>query len=132
MTTPTAKLARAYFLFQGLAGAGWWAMLLAAPGSRRWFAAEGPGEDALLALVLADLSLYAGASLACAWRLGRPGGAALLWFTCGAVWYATLAAAGLALFAGAPWLGAVLMTPSALLTSHFAAASGRSAPCSAA
>lgn len=127
------RFARAYFLLQGIAGIGWWGMLLAVPSTRGWFAAEGAGEEGLLALAVADIALYAGASLLCGWRLGRSGvgPAGLLWFTCGAVWYATLTALGMALFAGAPWTGAVCMAPSAALTTHFVLGLTRGgAPCS--
>lgn len=126
---PIRSLARAYFLLQGLAGLGWWGMLLAAPGTRGVFAAPGEGETALLSLAPADVALYVAGSFAAAWVLGRPCRAevtaAVLWFTAGAVAYATLAAVGLATIGGAPWTGALLMLPSAALTLGLAVAVAR-------
>lgn len=83
-----------YYALQGAAIATWWAMIWAAPSTRRWFFGLGAPQWTLLGFVPPDFALAA-ASL---WAALRPRNCAPAWFVAGAALYATLASAGAAGF----------------------------------
>jgi hypothetical protein len=101
-------------VFLTLEGAGtvaWWLVLLAFPSARRPFLAEGAPDSTLLAFLLPDSVLFAGAALLAALAIAkdRPWSTGVLWLHAGASAYAGLY--GIGLFALSPnaWLGAALM-----------------------
>ena len=112
------QLGAAYMLVQGLGALGWWAMLLTLPATRGPFLAPGAPDATLLAFMLPDLVLFAGASLVAALGLWR--GARWTWpvliAQAAASAYAELYCLNLMLLTGgAAWLGAVLMAPSVVV-----------------
>ena len=65
------RLGSIFFLFQGVGAVAWWAMLLAIPATRRHYLPAGAPDVMLLAFLLPDLVLFAGASLLAAVGLWR-------------------------------------------------------------
>jgi len=110
----TRPLAIAYLVLQGLGAVTWWVLLLTWPAARQPFLADGAPDSTLLAFGGADLSLYAGLSLLCAYGLarGRRWAWPLLLVHVGAAAYAALYCLALPVVSGRGWLGAVLMAPS--------------------
>lgn len=109
------RLGAIYFFLQGVGALAWWALLLAIPTSRRHYLAPGAPDAMLLAFLIPDLVLFAGASLLAA--LGLVRGASWAWpVVCAqaaASAYAGLYCVNLmVLTRGTVWLGAALMAPS--------------------
>ena len=108
------KLIVAFLVAEG-AGVGlWWGILLAWPAARQPFLAPGAPDSTLLALLGADLLLYAGGAWVAAYGLARRRAWAwtALCVHAGAALYAALSGLALPLVSGGGWLGALLMAPS--------------------
>jgi hypothetical protein len=110
-----ARLGQLYLALQGVLALAWWVMLLVAPDTRRHFLAPAAPDITLLAFLIPDVVLFAGAALLAAYGLAR--GAAWAWpvlcLHAGAAAYAALYCIGLTVLTrGGGWLGAVLMAPS--------------------
>ncbi len=105
------RAAAAYFALQGIAVAGWWALLLLAPSMRPWFFPAGDLRSHLLLFAPADLLVLAPASLAAAWVIVRGGehARAAGWLASGATLYAAAVTLGWAVEVGAPILSPALM-----------------------
>lgn len=99
------KAAAIYFALQGLAVFGWWGLLILWPGSRRWFQLEPHSLMTLWAFWLPDLLLVAPFSLVASRLIGRRGryAEAAAWLVTGAVTYATLYTAAIALMTDRGW-----------------------------
>ena len=110
-----SRIGVGYLLVQGVAAAAWWATLLLGPESRVHFLAPGAPEVTLLAFLLPDVVLFAGASVLAAAGLARKAAWAwpVLCAHAGAGAYAALYCLSLtAMTGGGAWPGAVLMAPS--------------------
>jgi protein-S-isoprenylcysteine O-methyltransferase Ste14 len=111
-------MAGAYFSLQGAAVALWWLLLVFFPSTRVYFQIDANSESALLAFWLPDLLLLALGSLVAGVLCfgGSSLATAAVWFTSGAVCYASLYCLSLAILTGAGWLGVTLMLPAMLLS----------------
>ena len=110
-----ARLGQVYLALQGVLALAWWVVLLVAPETRRHFLAPGAPDVTLLAFLIPDVILFAGASMLAAYGLAR--GTAWAWpvlcLHAGAAAYAALYCIGLTLMSsGGAWFGAALMAPS--------------------
>lgn len=122
------RSAAIYFALQGIGVLAWWALLVFAPASRRYFM-MGPDENVLLSFWLPDLFLLAAGSLVAA-RLAVSESEFLepvLWFVTGAVGYAALYCLAYAFLTDSGWLGTTLMLPAMLWSGVFAVGLTRAA-----
>lgn len=113
------RAAAAYLLAQSVAVSLWWAMLFAAPRTRRAFLPDAWPDEVLLALMLPDMAALIGAGFLAAWgiRGNAPWAWPVLAVHAGAMLYATLFAFAIPLFGGGGGaLGALLMAPPAAVT----------------
>ena len=114
-----ARFGRLYLLAEGVLAFAWWVMLLAVPETRRHFVAPGAPDVTLLAFLLPDVVLFAGAALLAAHGLGRQASWAwpVLCAHAGAAAYAALYCVAVTVMSrGGAWLAAVLMAPSLVIT----------------
>lgn len=117
------RSASIYFQVQGIAVFVWWATLLFAPVTRKYFQ-MGDGETVLLAFWLPDLFLLGVSSIA-AGILCRKESKFLipfLWFTVGTISYASFYCLSFALLTDTGWLGVTLMFPAMIWSGNFAIA----------
>jgi hypothetical protein len=112
------RLAVAYLSLQGVAGAAWWIALAFHPPTRACFKPPEAADWSILAFWLADLSLFVGGSLLAGLLLAirSPAAGAALWFTAGAVSYATLYCLGLSFLTNTVWLASATMLPAMFMT----------------
>ena len=109
-----ARLARLYFVVQGVAVVAWWSMLLLRPATRTMFEVRDAPDIALLAFAPPDLVILACGSLLVAALYGRRIASVLAWLVAGAALYGALYTLTTAVTGVAPWIGAVLMTLAAM------------------
>ncbi len=117
--TRTAAL---YYLFQGLAVAGWWAALVARPEWRGYFQLETGSQTSLIAFWLPDLAFLAAGSIAAAWLLYSRNRYATqaMWLVTGAVSHAAVYTFSYALLTDLGWLGVVMMFAAMIWSGVFA------------
>lgn len=112
----------AYLLLLAVATIAWWTSISGSDAARDLFAGV-DGWRPLRALAIANLAMLCGLSLLAAialqqrWRLAP----LLVAVQAGAVLYATLAAAGMALVLDTGWLGVVALVPCAVVSTATAA-----------
>lgn len=113
-----------YFLLQGVGVFVWWALLIFAPLSRKYFRLENDSETSLLAFWMADLLFLGIGSLVAAWFCFRDIKHApiVLWFVTGSIAYATFYCLAFALMTGAGWLGVTLMFIAMIWSGNFSIA----------
>lgn len=110
--------AAGYLIIQGIAGAAWWVLLFTSEAVRNLFFVDVTGWEAGRTILLADLLMFAGASLVSGYliatesKLARPA----TWATIGATTYATLVALGWVFGGIGHLLGFVVMVLSLGLT----------------
>lgn len=107
-----------YMLLQGFAGASWWMCLVWIPSSRDYFTPQGAPDWTILSFWLADSLLFVVGSVLSGVFLLRGSSYArpVLWFTAGAVSYASLYCVGQSTLTGSAWLAAVAMLPAMCVT----------------
>ena len=116
-----------YLISQSVLVAIWWMAIALMPDLRDWFRPAGAPDVMLLSFWLADfVCIVFGSALAALWlhRRDRRRTPAL-WFTSGALVYATLYCIGVASMSGEAWLGVLLMAPAAVVTLLIARAESR-------
>ncbi|MCA8962957.1 MAG: hypothetical protein KDC38_20685 [Planctomycetes bacterium] len=116
------QLARSYFVAQSIAIVAWWMLLWLRPDCRAPFWPEGRGDTLLLVFGLPDLLVAAGGSALSAvllWRASTQAPLALF-FTAGAMVYATLYCVAMLFVAPETWLATTLMIPAAAATTILA------------
>lgn len=123
LMSPGRRMAALYLSIQAGLGIVWWAILLLRPQSRAAFQPREYPSDFILTYALPDGLLFIGASGATAILLLRrsPAARLALWFTAGAVMYATLHCIGIALRTTGFWPSAIMMAASAACTLAIAA-----------
>ena len=111
--TLVRRLAIAFLILEALGTHLWWGLMLLRPEARGPFAIPGAPDAALLAFLVPDLVLYAGAAAVAALGLflSRPWGWPALLLHTGAGVYAALACLSASLLTGGAWLGTALMAP---------------------
>lgn len=112
------RTAGGYFLLQGAAVIMWWLLLVFFPSTRRHFQMDAASESTLLAFWLPDLILLGFGSLVAGILClgGSSLGPTAVWFTSGAVSYASLYCLALAVRSDVGWLGVTLMLPAMVLS----------------
>jgi hypothetical protein len=108
------KFAILFFVLQGAAATGWWAIILRFPRVRGLFLPFGVPDAVLLSLLGGDLFLYIGGSFLSAYGLARqrPWTWPIICVHAGAAAYAALYALLLSILLPCCRLGAILMMPS--------------------
>ncbi|MFK7790891.1 MAG: isoprenylcysteine carboxylmethyltransferase family protein, partial [Phycisphaeraceae bacterium] len=116
----------AYFLFQGIAVACWWALLIMMPDSRAWFFPESLTGAALMSFWLADLGLLVGGSFLASWLVWtrNPAASPTAWFLSGALYYPAIYCLTVSLHLGGGELGVAAMFVSGGLTLSMATVVG--------
>ncbi|NOT49267.1 MAG: hypothetical protein HOP17_16180 [Acidobacteria bacterium] len=116
------RTAAYYFLVQGVAVFGWWAILIVRPESRVYFQLEARSQTSLLAFWLADLAFLGVGSLAAAWLCFRSSEYRQIaaWFATGSISYAAVYCLAFAMITDYGWLGVTLMLPAMIWSSVFA------------
>ena len=102
---------------EGLLGLAWTALLLAEPDAGSWFLPEGIDPGLIRTFLIADVVFFALLPLTAALGLRRRAKWALaaLWTHAGGIGYAALWGWGLVAVTGDGLLGALLMTPGAIV-----------------
>lgn len=111
-----------YYLLQGAAVLGWWAVLFTRPETRAYFQLEARSQASLMAFLMPDSAFIAAGSLvaACLVYSRSRFETAALWLLTGAVSYATVYTLSFTLATDHGWFGVVMMIPAMLWTGVFA------------
>ncbi len=120
--TGARQAAAGYLTLQAVAGLAWWLLLFVRPATRWWFFPEELGNSTW-AFAPPDLALFVLGSAVAGWAIGRGRrwATGLAWAVCGGTWYACLYCWGGGLLYGSGWLGVLLMTAAAAMTTVAAA-----------
>lgn len=116
------RTAAYYYLVQGLAVIGWWAVLIAWPESRAYFQMEPRSQTSLLAFWLPDLAFLGIGSVAAAWLCFSRSEYRQIaaWFVTGATSYAAVYCLAFAMITDYGRLGVTLMLPAMIWSGVFA------------
>lgn len=118
----------AWLVFQAVAVAAWWCVLLCFPESIRWFQPRAWPKDALLSFWLSDILLFVIGSpvVAVGVALQRPWSAIAIWSLAISAWYPTLYCLTISFRTGEAWLAAAAMVSMSGLTTAMATIHGNS------
>jgi hypothetical protein len=107
---------------QAISAVLWWLLLLGYPPVRPFFLAPNAPEVTLFAFLPADLLLFVGGALSAAWGYakGRNWRWPALLVHSAAAAYAALFCISLSLLSNSGWAGAMLMSPSLIITPYLA------------
>ena len=116
------KAAAFYYTMQGIAIFAWWAMLFAAPETRRYFQLQKNSADSLMAFFAPDVLLLGVGSIATAVLVyfGIRYAEAAMWLVTGSLGYATVYTFAVVFATDTGWLGVSLMLPAMLWSGVFA------------